>query len=304
MAVFLLFGANQTSGFAPNNLQETANLLGRRNSTSGYLRERGNPSDRMQQIVRSFILCDAAAHPPHPSRSILGNTMDAKTIFLVEPCTLMREGFARILEENGYRIVGQAEELEHTTFPCEAPTLLIATAAALDAAGVLERVRTAWPLTRVVVLEDQGQKPFSSPRKLDGYLSKELPLETLLKLIEVVSIGHQITRSGLTRGARAPVEEADALTSSETKLLSLLAEGQPNLAIAERLALSEPEVKRQVRTVLRKLRVKNRTQAAVWAMTRDRWSGRRPSEASEEKGCVAPLANLRPPSIGIPAETV
>jgi two-component system, NarL family, nitrate/nitrite response regulator NarL len=230
--------------------------------------------------------------------------MDAKTVFLVEPCTLLREGFARILEENGYQVVGQSEALGHAAFFRDPPTLLIATAMALDVAGALKRARMEWPLTKLVVLEEPGQKPFSSPRKVDGYLSKELPVETLLKLLEVVSLGHQVIQSGGGRSANAHAEETDALSSSEAKLLSLLAEGQSNLAIAEQLAINEPEVKRQVRILLKKLRVKNRTQAAVWAISRGWWSGRRRrSESGGENGCVTPLKHLRPVSISMPIES-
>jgi two-component system nitrate/nitrite response regulator NarL len=229
--------------------------------------------------------------------------MDAKTVFLVEPCTLLREGFARILEENGYRVVGQSEALLRTPVPPEPPDLLIATGAALDAAGALKRTRTEWPQTKLVVLEEKGDRRFSSPQKVDGYLSKELPVETLLKLLEVVSVGHQVIQSGASGGQGARAEDTDALTSSEAKLLSLLAEGQSNLAIAARLAINEPEVKRQVRILLKKLRVKNRTQAAVWAISRDWWNGRkRRNEPDDENSAVAPLGTLHPLSISMPIE--
>jgi DNA-binding CsgD family transcriptional regulator len=57
------------------------------------------------------------------------------------------------------------------------------------------------------------------------------------------------------------------LTSREEDVLDLLAEGGSNKSIARSLGISEATVKMHVKNILAKVRLKNRTQAAVWATT-------------------------------------
>lgn len=67
------------------------------------------------------------------------------------------------------------------------------------------------------------------------------------------------------------VEEGPIPTFSprETAILQLLREGAPNKLIARQLSLTEATVKVHLKSILRKIRVSNRTQAAVWAMGHD-----------------------------------
>lgn len=62
---------------------------------------------------------------------------------------------------------------------------------------------------------------------------------------------------------------APSLSPRESAILDLLREGAPNKVIARRLSLTESTVKVHLKAILRKIRVKNRTQAAVWAIKRD-----------------------------------
>ncbi len=64
-------------------------------------------------------------------------------------------------------------------------------------------------------------------------------------------------------------ESAPSLSPRESAILDLLREGAPNKVIARRLSLTESTVKVHLKAILRKIRVKNRTQAAVWAIKRD-----------------------------------
>lgn len=64
-------------------------------------------------------------------------------------------------------------------------------------------------------------------------------------------------------------ESPPSLSPRESAILDLLREGAPNKVIARRLSLTESTVKVHLKAILRKIRVKNRTQAAVWAIKRD-----------------------------------
>jgi two-component system nitrate/nitrite response regulator NarL len=78
--------------------------------------------------------------------------------------------------------------------------------------------------------------------------------------------------AGYLRGHPAALQQSsiiDAdlqLTERELVILKGLANGLPNKVIAKSLAITEGTVKVHVKTVFRKIRAKNRTQAAVWAM--------------------------------------
>lgn len=64
----------------------------------------------------------------------------------------------------------------------------------------------------------------------------------------------------------ASIATAPSLTGREVEVLSLIARGQTNRQIAQALVLSEKTVKNHVTSILRKLHLKDRTQAAVWAL--------------------------------------
>src|SRR5262249_5667887 len=72
------------------------------------------------------------------------------------------------------------------------------------------------------------------------------------------------------RGGALPL----TLTDRETAILTCLTEGQSNKRIARRFGVAEATVKVHIKAILRKIRAKNRTQAAIWAVDHEL----RPSE--------------------------
>jgi two-component system nitrate/nitrite response regulator NarL len=76
--------------------------------------------------------------------------------------------------------------------------------------------------------------------------------------------------AGQRNGALARIERppASVLSPRETSILHLLRKGAPNKLIARQLSLTEATVKVHLKSILRKIRVNNRTQAAIWAMER------------------------------------
>src|SRR3712207_3656048 len=102
-----------------------------------------------------------------------------------------------------------------------------------------------------------------------GYLLKDTDAEELRQAIQAAAEGrvHLAPEAGarLMREVRAP-ESPEELTERETEILKLLARGKANKEIASTLFLEEKTVKSYVSSILRKLGVQSRTQAALQAV--------------------------------------
>jgi DNA-binding NarL/FixJ family response regulator len=112
-----------------------------------------------------------------------------------------------------------------------------------------------------------------------GFLLKDAEPEALVRAVLDLAAGGAVLDPRITarllprmRGARLrPNPQLDGLSARERQVLELLASGQPNSAIAASLGLSEATVKSYVSTVLTKLGVENRVQAALVAHQVDTW---------------------------------
>lgn len=139
-------------------------------------------------------------------------------------------------------------------------------------------VRTKHPDVRVLVLTtyDFDEWVFDAIRSgASGYLLKDTPRDALVEAIQGTAAGKtyvdpvvagklfaQVSRGG------APVDTdlAGMLSDREMEVLRLLARGLNNTEIAQRLYLSEGTVRNYVSSILDKLNVTDRTQAAVMAL--------------------------------------
>lgn len=104
-----------------------------------------------------------------------------------------------------------------------------------------------------------------------GYLLKGAPRDELFAAIRVVHSGGSLLQPVVaTRLIRAlhTADAAEALTERELEVLRLLAQGNPNRTIAERLVITERTVKFHVSSILAKLDADNRTEAVAIARQR------------------------------------
>ena len=95
-------------------------------------------------------------------------------------------------------------------------------------------------------------------------------------------------------GARQPQAPASALSPRETTILDLVKEGDSNKHIARKLGIAEATVKCHVKAILRKINVRNRFDAAMWALRADGLQQRQTQAPPAERECSHSFATGRP----------
>jgi NarL family two-component system response regulator LiaR len=141
---------------------------------------------------------------------------------------------------------------------------------------VMEELAEAAPAVRILVLtnsaDDEHLFPAIKAGAL-GYLLKESGPHELLTAIRNVAHGESslhpaVARRVLQEFARPPAPPAaeEHLTERETEVLRLVAHGLSNKDVAAQLSLSERTVRSHVSTILAKLHLSSRTQAALYAL--------------------------------------
>ena len=215
-------------------------------------------------------------------------------VTVVEPKPLLREGLVRILRSARFPIVNSAVSLDETIMETLAQheSLLLVIGSGVDpdsATKQIELFKKGQRTGRVAVLADHydASDVISAFRAgASAYLVKVTPI-ALIKSLELVMLGEtimsgDILRSILDRRHAAPQEtivneaalaevaldHAPHLSVQEKRILGFLVEGYSNKVIAHRIGIAEATVKTHIKAILRKVRVQNRTQAAVWAMNK------------------------------------
>lgn len=160
-----------------------------------------------------------------------------------------------------------------------------------EAACIVGQVAEALPEVKIVALalrDTEGLMLRSLQLGASAYLTEDVSPADLLKTLEVVIADCAVLPmsflgrlcltadpvrapgpvAALTGLQRADGTSLSSLSSREVNILEGLALGESNKVIARNLDIAEATVKVHVKAILRKVRVKNRTQAAVWAMNR------------------------------------
>ncbi|WP_210494944.1 response regulator transcription factor [Patulibacter sp. SYSU D01012] len=204
-------------------------------------------------------------------------------VLLVDDQELLRSGFRMILEAAGdIRVVGEAsdggEGAEAARRLRPDVVLMDVRMGEVDGIEATRRIVAA-DAGRVVVLTtfDLDEYVYAALRAgASGFLLKDTRPADLVEAVRVVAGGEALLAPRVTRrllerfaGDLAPARDddgaADVLTEREREVLRLVAGGRSNLEIAEALVLTEATVKTHVSNVLRKLDVRDRVQAVVWA---------------------------------------
>lgn len=167
--------------------------------------------------------------------------------------------------ENGARAIDLCRELSPEV------VLMDLLMPVMDGLTAIEAIRGELPDIEVIaltsVLEDASVVGAVKAGAI-GYLLKDTQADELRRAIKAAAAGQvQLSPEAaarLVREVRAP-DSPEALTERETDVLRLLARGKANKEIAAELSIGEKTVKTHVSSILTKLGVRSRTQAALYA---------------------------------------
>jgi two-component system response regulator DevR len=200
-------------------------------------------------------------------------------IFLLDDHEVVRRGIAELLmSQVGFEIVGEAGTAEEALnrIPATRPDVAILDARLPDGSGidVCREIRSALPDTYCLILtsyDDQDAVLAAVLAGASGYILKEVRAAGIVDAVRQVAMGRSLIDPGLVEQVMARIRQGSAtdnriapLTDREREVLDLIADGLTNRQIGERLFLAEKTVKNYVSSLLAKLGMQRRTQAAVF----------------------------------------
>jgi two-component system, NarL family, nitrate/nitrite response regulator NarL len=238
---------------------------------------------------------------------MLNETEQCSGLIVVDPLRLPRETLLRLLEGASFQVIGDgptlAEALRHIK-PETSPDLIVYSFASDDdTKQALPRIAEAhlrFKAVKSVLIANPVRTEILSAAAhagVDAILSRDISFDMLRRALELVLLGQRIFPSalvepllktaepfedgeehtpppGLQRASErlhlAPLSPREAsLSPREREILRCLVSGLSNKIIARELQVTEATVKVHVKALLRKTRLANRTQAAIWALSQD-----------------------------------
>lgn len=201
-------------------------------------------------------------------------------ILIADDHPVVRKGIKALLNtEPGLEVVGEAADGEQAVTKARIlkPDVILMDLSMPRKDGVqaISEIRQEIPEAKILVLtsfaEDKRVIAAIEAGAL-GYLLKDSSPQELIRAVRTVHQGESslhptVAHKLIHRFQRSSEEnQTESLTAREIKVLRLIAEGLSNHDIAKKLFISEPTVRTHVSNILRKLRLDNRTQAALYAL--------------------------------------
>ena len=215
---------------------------------------------------------------------------------LVGKSILLREGLASILRSANFHVVASvscADDLLASELQQHRPLFIVVHTGDdfADAVEQIELFRARHPGGRIAIVADHYMldELISAFRAgAHGYFVDVMACDAFIKSMELVMMGETIFPPALSfvldpegdhLGEAVPGDEnnqailvttddafAPQLSPREKSILRCLIEGESNKCIARKIDIAEATVKVHVKAILRKIRVHNRTQAAIWGV--------------------------------------
>ena len=214
---------------------------------------------------------------PAPTRTL--------RLLVVDDHEVVRQGLVALLDRRpGFQVVAQAGTVEEsiTQARLHQPDIVVMDVRLPDGSGVeaCREIRAELPATRVIMLTsfpDDEAVLSAIVAGASGYLLKQIRARDLVAALEAVGRGESLLDPAVTERVLERVrriatgqvdDELSVLTAQERKILMLVAEGKTNKEIAAEVFLSDKTVKNYVSSILSKLNLERRAQAAAFVARR------------------------------------
>ncbi len=206
--------------------------------------------------------------------------MIRSSILLVDDHPMLRNGVAQLIGlEDNLQVAAQADNGEQAISEAlrVKPDLVLLDLNMKGMSGIdtLIALKRAEVTAKVVIFSVSDNKTDvvqALKFGADGYLLKDSEPEELILKISKALMGEMVLSEPLTQivarslQANQPTNPIDNLTQREFEILRSIAAGNSNKVIANNLGITEGTVKVHVKNMLRKLGLKTRVEAAVWAV--------------------------------------
>ena len=206
------------------------------------------------------------------------------SVLLVDDHVLFRQALRHLLEtEQDIRIVGEASDGSQVEqlVDEERPDVVVMDISmpAIDGIAATKILRDKYPSLGIIILTmfaEDSQVIRAIRAGADGYLLKNIESSKVVDAIRAVARGESVVDPELATKVLNEfrrLSDVDGynniagLTEREVSMLQLVANGLSNKEIASELGLAESTVKNRLSILFQKLNVKDRTQAAIYAMT-------------------------------------
>ena len=204
-------------------------------------------------------------------------------VIICDDQALVRDGLAMLLKlEPDIEVVGTAEDgaaaIEMVADKRPNVILMDLKMPIMNGVEATRQIRMKYPEVRVLVLTTYADDEWvfdAIQAGASGYLLKDTPREDLIKAVMGTvagktyvdpSIAGKVLEQVSSHQTQPATLITSKLTDREIEILRLIAKGLSNVDIADRLFLSEGTVRNHVSSILAKLSVSDRTQAAVIAI--------------------------------------
>jgi DNA-binding NarL/FixJ family response regulator len=202
-----------------------------------------------------------------------------RTLLVVDDHEVVRQGLVALLDRRaGFQVVAEAGTAAEAVEQARRfqPDLVVMDVRLPDGSGIeaCRDIRSEFPDTRVVMLTsypDEDAVLAAIVAGASGYLLKQVRARDLVAALETVAAGGSLLDPAVTgkvlermRRIATDDDELAALTKQERKILALVAEGKTNKEIAAEVFLSDKTVKNYVSSILAKLNLERRAQAAAY----------------------------------------
>jgi DNA-binding NarL/FixJ family response regulator len=205
-------------------------------------------------------------------------------VVLADDHVLFRQALRYLLEsESDIRVVGEADDgaaaIELVAHYLPDVIVLDISMPAIDGITAAQQLRQTYPQLGIIMLTmfaEDAHVIRAIRAGADGYLLKNIESKRVVEAIRAVARGESIIDPELASKVMNEFRRLSdiqdgvnvaGLTDRELALLQLVANGLSNKEIAEELGLAESTVKNRLSILFQKLDVKDRTQAAIYAMT-------------------------------------